>query len=142
LFQDNQSRFYGTWELEILGFNLGNPTTHTYWTFYKNKDFKSIELTTFFYDEIPIINFEEDNEKRIINVKNLGQKTEQWGSYNVESGRLFISGVNDTEIPLGIGLDYNFINDNQLTIDFIMFKLNLKKIIESTIKDPAYNLKI
>ena len=142
MFQDNQSRFYGTWELEILGFNLGNPTTHTYWTFYKNKDFKSIELTTFFYDEIPIINFEEDNEKRIINVKSLGPKTEQWGSYNVESGRLFISGVNDTEIPLGIGLDYNFINDNQLTIDFIMFKLNLKKIIESTIKDPAYNLKI
>lgn len=139
LIQENSNRFYGTWELKIIGLDLGNSTIHNYWTFYDNGDLKITELTTSFYEEVPIINFQENTEEKTINVKSLGPKLEQWGSYTIESGKLYISGLSDTEIPVGIGLDCSFINENEFIINLMMVELNFRKITESTIQYPAYN---
>jgi len=139
LFQDNPTRFYGTWELETLGFNLGNSTTHNYWTFYENGTFKITKVTTSFNDEAPIINFEENNEQGKIYIKKLGPISEQIGSYEVRNGKLYISGISDIEIPIGIGLDYNFVNNDHFVINFIMFQLNFERTIESAILETTYN---
>lgn len=139
LFQDDPSKFYGTWELKIAGFDFENSTTHNYWTFYENGKFKITEVTTSFNDDVPIIRFNENDEQRTFNVKSLGPKSEQWGTYEVSGGKLHIKGTSDIGVPIGIGLDYDFINDNQFTINFMMFQLNFDKTVESAIPDPTYN---
>ncbi len=135
---EDQSKFYGTWRADLAGFDFGNSTTNSYWTFYEDGRFKNTEVTLEFSDNVPIIGFEENEGQKTFTVKSLGPKSIEWGTYEVKGGKLYINAQSDIEFPIGFGFDYNFVNDNQFTLNVMMFQLEFNKIDESDIPDPTY----
>jgi hypothetical protein len=132
LFKDDPRKFYGDWEVNFLGLD----SSPGYWSFYENGSMRLISYSVASSDgNVPNIDFEKYDDNKITVVSS-GIKTE-WGSYKVEGGKLYLSGLSD--FSGSIGISYNFIGDNELQINVILFTVTLTKISESEINiDPEY----
>ena len=136
---EDESKFYGTWKVDIEGFDFGNATSQSYYTFNENGTFKITDIKTSFSDNVPVIRFDENDEEKTFTVKNLGPKSIEWGTFEIKSGKLHINAKSDIDFPVGFGFDYNFVNDNKFTLNAMMFQLEFNKVDESNIPDPTYN---
>jgi len=129
------SRFHGSWKQSISGFDTTGSSSETYWTFTEDGTLIQTDITTSFEEDTPLIELEDNDEENYFTVISLGPKKIQQGSYEINGNKLSYSGIGE-EIPFS--LEYNFINDNQFTLNFLMVEMTFTKVTEDEIPDPGY----
>jgi hypothetical protein len=135
---NDSSKFHGHWAVSFSGFGQSIPSG--YWSFYENSSMRAVSYAVATESgNIPMINFIED-EENLSTIITSGIEI-KWGTYRVEGGKLYVSGISDSSITESIdiisdnvGIDYEIVNDNQITFTFFMFPMTLTRISESEIE--------
>ena len=140
ILQDDTSKFYGTWKVE---YSTGSSSIGMLWTFYENASIKMI--SSYSYDQSPTITCDQNStyitEEIVYNTLTVnsvspssGSATTQWSTFEIKDGELYMSPLS-TGIGGIYGFDYDFSNDNRITLGMASYPmvLTLTRTSESAI---------